>query len=155
MIFYTDECAYHYHNAYARLGFSIIRRKNMYQASAIANSIKHVFPANHPRLCLWHVYQNAAKNLSNVFSQFQTFSKDFKGCVYDPERKDEFQERWDQLHGKYGLHDDKWLQNLYQLKEKWAQAYGRTHFCAGMTTTQRSESINKFLKHLFCWKSNS
>ncbi|KAK9934870.1 hypothetical protein M0R45_021999 [Rubus argutus] len=38
---------------------------------------------------------------------------------------------------------------LYQLREKWAQVYGRSNFCAGMTTTQRSESINKYLKKFF------
>ena len=48
-----------------------------------------------------------------------------------------------------GLRENSWLQGIYSLREKWAQVYARSHFCAGVTTTQRSESINKMLKNYF------
>ena len=37
----------------------------------------------------------------------------------------------------------------HELRKKQAQVYSHAHFCAGMTTSQRSESINKFLKDYF------
>ncbi|XP_042979987.1 protein FAR1-RELATED SEQUENCE 5-like [Carya illinoinensis] len=47
---------------------------------------------------------------------------------------------------KYGLVDNDWLQNLYNRWEKWVPTYLRTTFCAGMSTTQKSESLKKFFK---------
>ncbi|KAL6576811.1 hypothetical protein OROMI_011087 [Orobanche minor] len=52
---------------------------------------------------------------------------------------------------KYELQDEdeKWLQRLFEKKEKWAQVYGRQHFCGGMASTQRSESMNNYFKKYF------
>ena len=37
------------------------------QCAAMANAIVKVFPDTKHRLCVWHIYQNAAKKLSHVF----------------------------------------------------------------------------------------
>lgn len=47
---------------------------------------------------------------------------------------------------KYDLKDNSWLKQNFTLKEKWALVYGRENFCADMTTTQRSESMNNVIK---------
>jgi hypothetical protein len=47
---------------------------------------------------------------------------------------------------KYELRDNDWLKKLYMRCEKWMSAYLRTTFCASMSKTQRSESMNKFFK---------
>ncbi|KAG7990683.1 hypothetical protein I3843_02G036900 [Carya illinoinensis] len=47
---------------------------------------------------------------------------------------------------EYGLIDNTWLQNLYNRQEMWVPTYLRSTFCARMSTTQRSESMNKFFK---------
>ncbi|KAK8990997.1 hypothetical protein V6N11_062023 [Hibiscus sabdariffa] len=38
------------------------------------------------------------------------------------------------------------LEKIYSIREKWVPAFLRNTFCAGMSTTQRSESLNKFFK---------
>ncbi|XP_041001586.1 protein FAR1-RELATED SEQUENCE 5-like [Juglans microcarpa x Juglans regia] len=60
---------------------------------------------------------------------------------------DEFEHEWSAIVAKYGLIDNYWLQNLYNRREKWVPAYLRTTFCASMSTTQRSESMNNFFKN--------
>ena len=47
---------------------------------------------------------------------------------------------------KYQLEeeDDSWLMKMYMLRGHWVNAYLKDVFCAGMTTSQRSESINSF-----------
>ncbi|OMO89454.1 hypothetical protein COLO4_19755 [Corchorus olitorius] len=47
---------------------------------------------------------------------------------------------------QYGLEENGWMKYLYMRREKWVPAFLRTTFCAGMSTTQRSESMNKFFK---------
>ncbi|KAL3538129.1 hypothetical protein ACH5RR_001495 [Cinchona calisaya] len=53
---------------------------------------------------------------------------------------------WFGLVEKYHLEENSWLKDLYRHREKWILAYVRSTFCAGMSTTQRSESMNKFFK---------
>ncbi|XP_061998835.1 protein FAR1-RELATED SEQUENCE 5-like [Rosa rugosa] len=47
---------------------------------------------------------------------------------------------------KHNLKEDKWLKNLFDVREKWALVYGRHTFTADMMSTQRSESMNNILK---------
>ncbi|XP_021742797.1 protein FAR1-RELATED SEQUENCE 5-like [Chenopodium quinoa] len=47
---------------------------------------------------------------------------------------------------KYDLVGNSWLERVYNLREKWALVYGRQTFCADMSTTQRSESMNAQLR---------
>ena len=47
---------------------------------------------------------------------------------------------------KYDVRENKWLIDLFKLKEKWAQAYVKRTFTARMKTTQLSESFNADLK---------
>ncbi|XP_062075158.1 protein FAR1-RELATED SEQUENCE 5-like [Humulus lupulus] len=96
--------------------------------------------------------QNAAKHLSGVFEHFREFTKDFSSCIYDYEEKDEFFEAWNNMLKKYDLSSNKWLRDMFDLKEKWALVYGRETFCADMTTTQRSESMNNVIKNHVSYK---
>ena len=86
-----------------------------------------------------YIYRNAAKHLNQVFSEFSTFSQAFKSCVYDPETIEEFESSWKDLLDYYDLKENSWLKELYELREKWAQVYGRSNFCAGMTTYVQSK----------------
>lgn len=72
-----------------------------YQAASIAAAIREVLPLTHHRLCLWHIFQNAAKHLNHVFSEFSTFSQAFKSCIYDPETIEEFESSWKALLDNY------------------------------------------------------
>ncbi|XP_026410531.1 protein FAR1-RELATED SEQUENCE 5-like [Papaver somniferum] len=119
------------------------------QAEPIMNAIKQVFPGTHHRLCFWHIFQLAAKHLSHIFVSSEFFTKYFKRCIYKNKTEEEFESMCKSFLEKYKLTENKWLQTLYKKKEKWAQVYGQVHFCAGMTTTQRSEGMNNFLKKYF------
>ncbi|KAI3853699.1 hypothetical protein MKW98_025216 [Papaver atlanticum] len=119
------------------------------ESAFISNAVSVVFPEAHHGLCLWHLFQNASKHLTEVFKVFKSFSVQFKACIYDPETVEEFEESWSKLLDEYGLRGIVWLQGLYELRKMWAQVYSRGHFCAGMTATGRSKNISKFLKAYF------
>ena len=44
------------------------------------------------------------------------------------------------------MQDNQWLQKMYYIHKKWIRAYVCHNFCAKMSTTQRSESMNKCFK---------
>ncbi|RZC82856.1 hypothetical protein C5167_045642 [Papaver somniferum] len=119
------------------------------QSAFISNAVSVVFPEAQHGLCLWHILQNASKHLTKVFKAFKSFSVQFRACIYDPETIEEFEESWSKLLDEYGLRGIEWLQGLYDLRQMWAQVYSSGHFCAGMTATERSENISKFLKAYF------
>jgi zinc finger SWIM domain-containing protein 3 len=124
------------------------------QSAAMAKAINEVFPKSNHRLCVWHIYQNAAKHLSHVFHSSKQFADDFGNCVYDYEDEDEWLLSWDNMLKKYNLTNNKWLEGIFDIKEKWAMVYGRHMFTADMKTTQRSESMNNVLKKYLKSKYN-
>ncbi|XP_042405648.1 protein FAR1-RELATED SEQUENCE 5-like isoform X4 [Zingiber officinale] len=122
------------------------------QDAAMAKALASRWPETHHRLCIWHIYQNVAIHLSGVFSQFRDFAKDFASCVYDFDEEEDFISAWNIMLAKYALEDNDWLRRMYNIKEKWALVYGRQMFCADMTTTQRSESMNSIVKKYVTYK---
>ncbi|XP_042941362.1 protein FAR1-RELATED SEQUENCE 5-like [Carya illinoinensis] len=113
---------------------------------AMAKAIVEVLPNTTHRLCLWHILQKFSEHLAHVYNRFPEFGKDFRHCIHETITIEEFEQAWSFILVKYALGDNAWLQGLYNRREKWVSAYLRSTFCAGMSTTQRSESMNKFFK---------
>ncbi|XP_058114567.1 protein FAR1-RELATED SEQUENCE 5-like [Magnolia sinica] len=123
------------------------------QDTAMVNALASVMPETYHRLCLWHVYQNAAKHLNHVFKGSKSFQYDFSRCIYDYEEEQEFVNAWNGMLEKYDLMENRWLQDLFKEREKWALVYSNT-FCADMKSTQRSGSLGNALKKYLNSKYN-
>ncbi|TXG61651.1 hypothetical protein EZV62_013014 [Acer yangbiense] len=67
---------------------------------------------------------------------------------------EEFETSWDQLITTYNLHENAWLQNLYVEREHWVPTFLKDYFWVGMSTTQRSESMNAFFDRYVHAKTN-
>jgi zinc finger SWIM domain-containing protein 3 len=65
----------------------------MDQDVAMVGAIAYVFPNTRHRLCLWHIYLNAAKHLSHIIHIHPKFLIDFKGCVYEDRSKECFKKK--------------------------------------------------------------
>ncbi|KAG6733034.1 hypothetical protein I3842_01G207000 [Carya illinoinensis] len=113
---------------------------------AMAKAIAEVLPNTTHRLCLWHILQKFPEHLAHVYNKFPDFQSRFRHCIHETITIAEFEEEWASILMKYDLGENTWLQNLYIRREKWVPAYLRSTFCAGMSTTQQSESMNKFFK---------
>jgi zinc finger SWIM domain-containing protein 3 len=59
-----------------------------------------------------------------------------------------FDKLWQDLLARYELQDNKWMKNLYDLREHWA-AVTRDSFTADFTSTHRSEGVNNVYKKRF------
>ncbi|KAF7801264.1 protein FAR1-RELATED SEQUENCE 5-like [Senna tora] len=123
------------------------------QDAAMAKAISMVLPDSYHRLCTWHLFQNALKNVNHAFKKSDSFASDLRCCIYDYEYEDEFLNAWESILDKHDLRQNKWMQDLFQKKEKWASVYGRHTFSAGATSTQLSESFNGRLRDILLLKS--
>ena len=60
------------------------------QDTAMAKALASQWLETHHHLCVQHMYQNATKNLKEVFGRYSTFATDFSSCVYDHDYEDDF-----------------------------------------------------------------
>ncbi|XP_042460349.1 protein FAR1-RELATED SEQUENCE 5-like [Zingiber officinale] len=89
-----------------------------YQDAAMAKALTSKWPETHHRLCIWHIYQNAAIHLSEIFSEFKEFTKDFASCIYDFDEEEDFILAWNMMLTKYALEDNDWLRHKGSLDPK-------------------------------------
>jgi hypothetical protein len=91
-------------------------------------------------------FTKSSRTFGSIYNKYPSFQGDFRHCIHNTITIEEFEMEWSEIVGKYELVENDWLKKLYMRREKWVPAYLRTTFCAGMSTTQRSESMNKFFK---------
>ncbi|KAF5462934.1 hypothetical protein F2P56_018897 [Juglans regia] len=84
------------------------------QDKAIQIAISRVFPTSRRRFCLWHIMKKLHEKFGS-HSRYKEIKNSLQKCVYDSLSEHEFEE-----------------------------SYVRDTFWAGMSTTQRSESMNAF-----------
>ena len=57
----------------------------------------------------------------------------------------EFENQWELLKDTYpSIHDNTWLKTMYDIRENWVPCCMKDVFMAGLSISQRSESINSF-----------
>ena len=57
---------------------------------------------------------------------------------------EEFEESWNHTITSHYLEENEWLANLYEERERWVPAFLNSNFFVGMSSTQRSKSMNVF-----------
>ncbi|KAJ1292540.1 hypothetical protein BS78_02G399300 [Paspalum vaginatum] len=133
------------------------------QCQAMGAALKTTIPSARHRWCRWHVLRHAKQKIGSVYSKRSGFKKEFHRLVTYETCKYTFERRWRMLMRKYNLRGNKFVKRLFKKREMWAKPYFMDVFCAGMTSTQRSESANHMLKgyiqrsapmHLFVSKFN-
>ncbi|KAI3853881.1 hypothetical protein MKX03_018896 [Papaver bracteatum] len=67
-----------------------------------------------------------------------------KKVVYDTQYPSYFEVKWKEMLEKYNLSNNKWLNDLYEDRQRWIPCYLKGTFWDGMSSTQRSESMNSF-----------
>ncbi|XP_024626876.2 protein FAR1-RELATED SEQUENCE 5-like [Medicago truncatula] len=117
------------------------------QDAAMAKAISLVMPKTFHGLCTWHIRQNALRHVNHLYQKSSRFRLDFEACIDLHEEESEFLKEWNSLLVDHNVLKDSWLHSIFKLKEKWALAYVRKTFTAGMRSTQLSESFNADLKN--------
>ncbi|XP_026383871.1 protein FAR1-RELATED SEQUENCE 5-like [Papaver somniferum] len=116
------------------------------QDAAIGLADRKVFPNTRHRLCLRHIKKKFGEKLSHIYFSKSKFKRELKICIHWTYEVHEFDEKWKTLIKDYNLHNNEWLTDLYDIREKWVPIYHRNTFYAGMNTTGRNEGANSFFQ---------
>ncbi|KAF5457988.1 hypothetical protein F2P56_022056 [Juglans regia] len=124
------------------------------QDRAMKNAIAKVFPESRHRFCLWHILKKVPEKLGSYAAYKSGLKSHLMKCVYDTQTVEEFEKCWDGLLNTYDLHENVWLKSLYDERQHWVPVFLKEYFWAGMSTTQRSESMNAFFDGYVHAKTN-
>nr|XP_051211576.1 protein FAR1-RELATED SEQUENCE 5-like [Lolium perenne] len=87
--------------------------------------------------------------LKKLYKLFPDLKDKLTAILNHPLMPSEFEDAWKALIEEYNLHDINVMINLWAERKLWISAYWKEVFCARMTSTQRSESMNFVLKRGF------
>ncbi|XP_062098747.1 protein FAR-RED IMPAIRED RESPONSE 1-like [Humulus lupulus] len=113
------------------------------QDKAMKKAIEVVFPETRHRWCLWHILKKIPEKLRG-YKFYEQIKNVLKNVVYDSLTKEEFEEKWGDFLNEFNLLENVWLNDLYEERHRWVPTFVIDTFWAGMSTTQRSESMNSF-----------
>ncbi|XP_074571837.1 protein FAR-RED IMPAIRED RESPONSE 1-like [Curcuma longa] len=75
---------------------------------------------------------------------YKLIKKNLKNIVYNSLSFEECDSNWKKLIQDFNLENNDWLSSLWSCRHKWMPVYVKDKFWAGMSTSQRSESMNAF-----------
>jgi hypothetical protein len=90
--------------------------------------------------------RKAKESLGPVYSKNSSFKRELHELLDQTVCAEEFEKKWADVIARYSLADNDFLTRAYENREMWAKPFFTETFCAGMTSTQRSESANHVLK---------
>lgn len=114
------------------------------QDKALKVAIEEVFPNTCHCFSLWHILERIPEILAHVIKEHENFMGKFNKCIFKSLTDEQFDMRWWKMVSRFELQENEWVHSLYDDRKKWVPTYMRDAFLAGMSTNQRSESINSF-----------
>uniref|UniRef100_K3Y121 Protein FAR1-RELATED SEQUENCE n=1 Tax=Setaria italica TaxID=4555 RepID=K3Y121_SETIT len=116
------------------------------QDSSMAAAIKEVFRQTQHRLCCWHMLKKYQAELKKLYKIHDGLKIKLLTVINHPLTPIEFESAWNELVDDYDIREDDAIQGLWESRKLWVVAYLKPLYCGRMTSTQRSESVNKMIK---------
>ncbi|XP_058221950.1 protein FAR1-RELATED SEQUENCE 1-like isoform X2 [Rhododendron vialii] len=80
----------------------------------------------------------------NGYNDYEKISSCMRKAVWNTLTVEQFENAWNRFITKYELQTNTWLEGLYLERKRWILAYVNDCFWVGMSSTQRSESMNSY-----------
>nr|GEW60380.1 FAR1 DNA binding domain, zinc finger, SWIM-type, MULE transposase domain, FHY3/FAR1 family [Tanacetum cinerariifolium] len=112
-------------------------------------AIAECFPDTRHRLCMWYIMMKLGTKVGATLCN----TTDFKRRIYDIVWTDQisleiFKREWECVINDFELGENKWLGDMFDLKESWIHVYlTDVHMAGLMRTTSRFKSENYFLAY--------
>lgn len=111
------------------------------QSEPLEDAVSTVFPNTSRCYCFWYIMQRIPEKLGGL-KGFEFIKSKFNNAVYDSLMISEFEYSWADVIGKHGLVDNKWLQILYQNRQKWVSVYLKDVPFVGMLPIKEDEGFS-------------
>lgn len=109
----------------------------------VAIAIKKVFPNARHRFCLSHILNVLPEKLEEIDNKDEIIST-FTTLAYDYVTMTDFDREWQDTIQHFHLERNEWLSKLYEVRMQWAPVYVKDSFWAGMSVTDRSDSVTDY-----------
>jgi len=124
---------------------------------AMESVLNSTFPSITHLLCKWHIIQSFTKNFSFLTAMNCVEIKEKILALPYVECSEEFEAKYDEIKqiliSKKFNRSVAYLEKMYNIKQKWAEAFLIQDFTGGTHTTSRAESMNALLKKYCSSKS--
>lgn len=114
------------------------------QDKLLMAAVSELLPNTRHCFALWHVLEKLPEYFSHVMKRHENFLQKFNKCIFRSWTSDQFDMRWWKMVSRFGLESDEWLLWLHEHRQKWVPTFMSDVFLAGMSTSQRAESVNSF-----------
>ncbi|XP_021986627.1 protein FAR1-RELATED SEQUENCE 5-like [Helianthus annuus] len=116
------------------------------QDLAMKKAIRDVFTTSRHRLCMWHIMKKLAEKVGVTIRRDKTFKRRLCDIVWtDSIEPIYFESKWMEIIRDFNLTGNKWLTDMYAIRNDWIPAYYHHEHMSGlMRTTSHSESENHF-----------
>ena len=113
----------------------------------MAAAIPRVFPNTQHRLCRWHMLKKYRDELKKLYMEHEGLKIKLLTVINHPLTPIEFEAAWSELLTEYGIGENDAIKGIWESRHLWVSAYLKPLYCGRMTSTQRSESVNKAVKN--------
>ncbi|KAJ3683340.1 hypothetical protein LUZ60_013567 [Juncus effusus] len=112
-------------------------------SSSIIRAVEDAFVGVRRRFYLWHILKELPE-LSGRTEDKEAMSMKVRKVVFGSLTALDFERDWNEMIRGYNLTENRWLNALYEERDKWVPAYIKEHFWAGLGTMHRSERLDHF-----------
>ncbi|XP_009801241.1 protein FAR1-RELATED SEQUENCE 6 isoform X1 [Nicotiana tabacum] len=113
------------------------------QSKPLQIAVSKVFPQARHCYCLSYIMQRVPEKLGGL-DGYESIKMQLYKAVYDSLKITEFESSWGQMISQHGLKDNKWLQSLYEDREKWVPVYLKDISFMGIIPITENESLNAY-----------
>ncbi|XP_008238369.1 PREDICTED: protein FAR1-RELATED SEQUENCE 5-like [Prunus mume] len=92
------------------------------QYAAMSKTIVVTLSTTFHRYCIWHVL-NKITEKPGIGECFSEMNK----CIWDMDKKEEFDAKWEEIITNNGLQDHAWLSSIHAMRENWTQGVNADH----------------------------
>lgn len=113
------------------------------QSKPLKMAVSEVFPQARHCYCVWYITQRLPEKLGGL-KGYEVIKQQLIKAVYDSLKIAEFETSWGDMIKRHGLWDNKWLQALYEDRERWVPVYLKDTSFAGMIPIKENEGLTPF-----------